>query len=307
MKTSIHFRAAFLLLLFIVPVGLMAQYKSRTDNYHFVFISLSGGYSSFADNISEVSAYGGFGAAAGFGYEFRHEGFWMNVGGQFRLHNSGANVDEYVLSLEGLDTQAERKPVTLQYRFHQHDEHHLTSIDIPVMFGYYYQGFYLGAGGKASIAMSSVMNTQGDFDLRYIYPQYVDMPTPPADNSVFSSSSKVNLNVGGSLIGEVGYDILATQRTRGNVCNILKIGFYFEYGINSIVSNAVGTPRISFPYTNENGETIATRPEVKPYYAAEMTNARVVPYYLGAKITYMFGGSRTGATGTWHRGCQCYD
>ncbi len=307
MKTFNQFRAACLLLFFVVSMSVSAQYKSRTDNYHFVYLSLSAGYTSLSDNIQEVTSFGGFGTAAGLGYEFRHEGFWMNVGGQFQLHNSRSEIDEYVLNLEGLDTQQDRKPVTLQYRFHQKDEQRFTFVDIPVMFGYYYQGFYIGGGAKASIALSANTSTRGDFDLRYIYPQYIDMPTPAVDNSSFSSSRKINPKVGGAFIGEMGYDILATQRTRGNVCHILKIGFYFEYGINNIISGVAGAERITFPHTNDYGETIATRPEVKPYYASDIKGQRVVPYFLGAKITYMFGGSRTGATGTWHRGCQCYD
>lgn len=271
-------------------------------------MSLSTGYTSLSENVSNLSVTGGWGATAGLGYEFRRTGFWMSVGGQVSMHNSQSKSNDYTFDQQGLDTQVPRKPVTLRYTFHAKDELKMYSADVPLMFGYYYNGFYVGAGGKVSFNLSSTAHCKGSFDLQTIYPQYIDMPSPAVENNGFSGEKELSMNVGGSLIGEVGYDVLATQRTRGGVCHLLKVGFYFEYGLNNFMAGNKDAQRVTFPHFNENGEIIATRPQVNPYLATKLdSDTRIAPYYIGVKITYMFGGSRTGGTGTWHRGCQCYD
>ena len=302
-------RGAMLWLMLAMPLLLCAQYKSRTDNYHFFYVSMGAGYASVSDTIKGVSPVGGWGALAGIGYEFRRTGFWMSVGAQVQMHNTSAHVEDFTCEREGLDTQEPRKSVTLQYTFHEEDEQNFRFVDVPVMLGYYYNGFYAGLGGKVAFSMKSSVSTSGSFDMNAVYKQYVDMPPVALDNSLFSGRQDVRLKVAGALIGEVGYDVLATLRSHERICHMLKIGAYFEYGINSVSPSVPegDQGRISFPNLNEYGEIIATKPQVRPVYAAVMSGQRVAPYIIGLKFTYMFGGSRTGGSGTWHRGCQCYD
>ncbi len=318
MKHSNNMRFLLLGLSLFLPLLAVAQYRhgsmaysrgnrGSSDNYHFIYVSAGGGYSGLGEDVDVMSTTGGFGGLLGIGYEFRRTHFWMSVGGQLSLHNSKSKIDDFHYEHTGLDTQTDRKQVMLNYTFHEKQTQQLTFVDVPLMFGYYYNGFYAGAGGKVSFALSSKVNNSGTFDLEYVYPQYVAMPSPPLENNEFSGSQQVKMNVGGSLIGEVGYDVLASKRTRGSLCNLLKVGFYFEYGLNNFIAGDANLERISFPNRNANGETIATEPKVNPYLSLKQTDARIVPYFVGVKITYMFGGSRTGATGTWHRGCQCYE
>jgi hypothetical protein len=177
------------------------------------------------------------------------------------------------------------------------------------MMGYYYNGFYAGLGGKVSFSLSSYVSNSGSFDLKYRYSQYVDMPTPLVlDDNSLSGKQELRMKVGASLIGEIGYDVLAMRRSRGSTCHLLKVGFYFEYGLNSFISGNADLQKISFPNIDAQRQTIATQPKLNPFYSLKHKSGfRAAPYFVGVKLTYMIGGSRTGNTGTWHRGCQCYE
>lgn len=298
-----------LLIALMLPSLAFGQYRrrsvssNRTDNYHFLSVSLAGGYSSLDENVTGAVTTGNFAGQASVGYEFRRSGFWLNVSGQIAMHRAETEFEPYAAAKRGADSEGDQ--ATFYYTINQTDKHEWYTVGVPVLIGYYVSGFYVGFGAKVAFNMRSNTNTKGTYELSALYDDYEgifrNMPERGYTTYHFDQSQRVRLKPHGSIIGEVGYDVLSNVSTNSETCNMLKIGFYFEYGLNSVFDEVQIPHRIVIDQTN------ATRAQVNPYFKSALSSSeRVAPYFLGVKITYLFGGSPSGRTGTWHRGCQCY-
>lgn len=277
------------------------------DDFHFGWVSGSVGYSMLDTRLAGVISHGDVGGAVGAGYEFRNSGLWVNMGVQFSFHRSSLSIDEYTFALPGEDTQG--KQVELLYRVNGTDVLQWNFLDIPVEVGYYYNGLYLGGGLKLSYAINPMTKTQGSYDLSGKYAEYPEpisnQPQHGYTQYTFADKRANRLNVGASLIGEIGYDLLSSMPTRSRTCHVLKLGFYFEYGLNNYLRKW-DTPQPSIEAKQAGTIVPATDVQVNPYCNTQSNPARTVPFFAGMKITYMIGGSRTARAG-FHHGCMCYD
>ena len=304
------------LLMLAVSVGANAQSWQKRhsafeagDNYHFGYVSGSVGYSMMQTSLPNAMPHGKAGGAIGVGYEFRNSGLWTSVGAQLSFHRSTLEVDEYIDNHDGLDTQ--NKPNTFHYRVNQVDEMEWNYIDVPLMVGYYFQGFHVGAGVKVSYALDPKVRTTGVYNLsatnHYYQTTFADMPEHGYTDYPYSGTSSVNLNVGASLIGEIGYDLLSSLPTSSRLCHLLKVAFYFEYGLNNQLRERDGeTWKTKLTTEVAPDKWDATKIQINPHINTFSKPARTVPFFTGVKITYMIGGSRTARVG-FHHGCMCYN
>ena len=287
------------------------------DDYHFGYVSGSIGYSMLHTSVANAVPVGSAGGAVGIGYEFRNSGLWVNVGVQMSFHRSSLRLndyDTYNASLpynspeydrfRGVDTQG--KPAVFHYRVSQTDEITWNYIDIPMLVGYYVKGFHVGAGLKVSYAVNPTTHSTGVYNLSAsnegYYPlRFENMPDRGYTDYKFDNTIANQLNVGVSLIGEIGYDLLSSVPSRSRICNVLKLAFYVEYGLNNQL-RVTETPayRVEIPDKND-----ATKAVINPYFNTIDQSARTVPFFTGVKLTYMIGGSRTARAGL-HHGCMCY-
>jgi len=300
------------LTLLVIPASMSARARrGNADNYHFGYISGAAGYSSLSHNMDDVATNGDFSFLVGAGYEFRHTSFWLSVGAQYLQEKATLKLNQVITLENGIDDQG-RVVKYYKYDINQADEQVLHTIDVPIMLGYYYEGFYVGAGAKVGFDIGSKVNVNGGYELSAQYQRtmeefhsvkyYTNYELPTA-------SFDCNLRPQFSLLGEIGYDLLSSLSTKSSICHVLKLGFYFEYGLRSIRGEEAMDP-ISI-----NGATIDVAREkqydvrkttLNPYcMSAATVNKYVVPFFVGAKLTYMIGGNRY-ATGTWHKGCMCY-
>ena len=277
------------------------RYNSRTDEYyHFGYVSFSGGYSSLHENISEMYPLGGFSGFVGVGYEFRVKGFWLTVGGDVQLYRTNSEINGLTFNHPANDTQG--KAITMHYTVKQQDTQEWVYANVPVMIGGYYKGFYGGAGLKVGWPIVSQSVSKSDYTTTATYKEYIADFTEMPDHyyGTYQSDKAENLKLrpNVSIIGELGYDVLSQVESRQTLCHILKLGVYAEYGLCSVINDrGQGTNII---YTGN-----ATEIMVPPYlYWADTSNKRVTPYSIGVKLTYVFGGK---GTGTFHKGCMCYD
>lgn len=319
-------RKSFVLLLTILMVGSSGYARTRQtvhrgnrqaaismDNYHFGYLSVSGGYTSLSHTIPDVSVQGNWGALAGLGYEFRKSSFWISVGAQVMQEQSQMRVNEfsYIPSFKGVDDQ--QQPVDYyRYTIRQTDDNVWRTVDIPILLGYYNSGFYVGAGVKVGFAVGATTTTDARYDLSAKYTHHI--------GEFQEMNYYTNYNVGKikyepdmrpqfSVLGEIGYDVLSTLSTNSRVCHVLKLGFYFEYGVRNLRPDKAIDPifiqGLSVEEAARTGADVR-QATVNPYYCSSNVGGKwIVPYYVGLKLTYMIGGSRN-ATGTWHKGCQCY-
>lgn len=279
-------------------------YKAPSDNYHFGYISGGLGYTSLQSAVPDLRPTGGLGGLIGIGYEFRNNGLWLNIGAQVGFHRSQATMDSWRENYAGYDTQG--KEVMLHYDISEYDTQKWTFVEVPVLVGWYFYGFHIGGGLKVSYPISSKVEAAGEYTIsatNELYGiEFHDMPDRGYTTYEYKGEHDAKLNPLVSLIGELGYDVLSSIPTRSTICHVLRVSFYFEYGLNDLVSPVSSNKRVVVDSSN------ATRVEVNPYFAAGMTQKyRVVPYFTGVKLTYLIGGSKTARSGGFHKGCHCYN
>ena len=292
------------ILLLAVSMGASARnrWSLDEDNYHFGYVSAGAGYTSLSHNAGAMSANGNVGFLAGAGYEFRRHNFWVSAGLQFENLRSSLRLEEYVYTppVGGMDDIG-NKVNEYHYTVNQQDQQSWMSFDIPIMLGYYNNGFYIGAGIKAAFPVKSQGSVRGSYDIDAVYDEYIGTMSDIRYYRTYpyNGSRTYGLRPMVSLIGEVGFDFMSLVTMSSTICHILKLGMYFEYGLNGIQTSPIVEP------LTINPDNI-TDVQINPYFATqEGTSHRTVPYLVGVKLTYMIGGSRS-ATATWHKGCQCY-
>ena len=299
-----------------VSVSAASYRRVANDNYHFVYLSGSAGYSMLQNDILELTPAGKAGGLVGLGYEFRHTGFWMSVGAQVSFHRSTLSVSDMTFyphqspdyaTATFYDTQG--KEIYPRYKVSQTDHLKWTFLDVPIMAGYYVQGFYIGAGVKISYALSPNIETSGEYDFSANYVLYPELGMEVGHGyghyEYPATSQAVSLKPSASLIGEMGYDLLSSMPTRSTLCSVLKLGFYFEYGITRLINPAEYKQNYSLNTMGDGGYDL-TKLHINPYLTTAVTNQNwIVPFYTGVKLTLMIGGSR-GARSGYHKGCQCY-
>ncbi len=284
------------------------DYSKQSDYYHFFYASVAGGYSSLHEtNVSDVATTGDFGGLIGLGYEMRVKNFWLSIGVDAELlQNRSVISSSYKLQQDARDSQG--KPIVMSYEvLNQSERNRWTYLNFPLMIGGYYNMFYAGAGVKFGIPVKSFNSTAINYTTSGTYSQYIE-DFAEMNNHFYGNYDtltyndiKPNMNV--SLAGEIGVDVLANVQNHNTFCNILKIGFYFEYGILSAVSHdKMNNDRISFP--SENAAIITANPHYQ--WKSNVSSYACRPYFVGLKITYMFGGSKTQNSAIHHKGCMCY-
>lgn len=276
---------------------------SAADDYHFLYLSGSGGYSSLYGTPNNVSALGAGAGMGGLGYQLRLKGgFWLSLGADISLVNARYKVSPFTLSATAMDTQG--KSITMHYAVSQTDSYRRVAVGVPVMAGYFYQGFYCGAGFKISLPLSMDVTTGLDYTTSATYSQYIedfaDMSDHDYGRFADSQDQQASSRLNGSLLLEAGYDVLRyTPQRRTN--HILNIGLYAEMGLTSVTAKPEQGQRVLFVSDN------ATVLRGVPYFAWTGSGSNAcLPFYIGVRLTYMLGGGKSKGSYGVSQGCQCY-
>ena len=286
------------------------------DHYHFGYVSGHVGYSILDMRARGVMPVGDLGGGVGIGYEYRNSGLWANIGVQLSFHRSKLQLDPYSTydrntdpddpmydPYRGYDTQG--KAALFIYDVNQTDIIEWNFFDVPILFGYYKYGFHVGAGLKLSYALAASARASGTYALKAMNDDYrpvifENMPDRGYTDYTFANKQDNRLNIGVSLIGEIGYDLLSSAPSYSRLCHVLKLSFYFEYGLNNL-AKGWETTQIQVVPNREN----AREATIYPYLNTVSSPSRTVPFFAGAKLTYLIGGSKTARSGL-HHGCMCY-
>ena len=310
-------RTMLAMLLILTTLPSFGQYRRRGgladgDHFHFGYVSGHVGYSMLVSHATGVMPSGNVGGGVGVGYEYRNSGLWASLGLQLSFHRSSLHIDEYNTINEqdqtpyrGFDTQGHA--TTFHYRVNQTDKIEWNFFDVPVMFGYYTHGFHFGAGVKISYAFSSRTRATGTYNLSATNDGYSvvfeNKPEEGYTDYAFENKDANRLNIGASIIGEIGYDLLSSAPFNSDICHILKLSFYIEYGLNNLAKGNDFTVRLVEP---DKSSHLANQVKINPYLNTVSAPSRTVPFFTGVKITYLIGGSRTARRG-FHHGCMCYN
>ncbi len=279
-----------LILLCLVCAHTIAFARYRTAMYRNInYFSVSGGigYGTLLENIPELNTIGSMGGNLSFGYELQISQFWLNtsIEAQYLRASSSFNISGF--DRMAYDTQG--KQVLYHYDFDKSvDNQQFIFANIPLLLGWHYVGFYIGAGAKIGYCISAKESTKLQYSTSGTYQQYIDDFEKMEDHFYCTynaaNTEKLNSKFKVSIIGEIGYDILAWSRQANHTEHHgLKIGAYVEYGLNSIVSSSGENPLYSINETNISELSIT------PFYNAHSANAyRVIPLYAGIRISWIF-------------------
>ena len=277
-----------------------------SEGYHFGYVSVSAGYTSLHTRIPNAAAKGNIGGAASIGYEYRNNGLWVSAGGGMSLVRSSLRVGNEVFDFYGMDTQG--KATTFHYAVQQQDQMEWISLDVPVMAGYYWKGLHAGVGVKMQYFLHPSTHTTGTYSLSATNADYdvtfENMPEYGYTTYEVTQDEANETNIGVSLTGEIGYDILSQVFSHSRICQLVTVSFYFEYGLNNILkANPAPKDRLELLSPTTDATKATLHPTVNTYPAP----ARTVPYFTGIKITYSLGGNPQTRSGDLHKGCGCYD
>jgi len=230
------------ILLIAAPLTIWARSYGNVGHgdYHFGYISGSVGYSSLSQNIAEETTKGDIAWLVGTGYEFRMNNGWVSVGVQYQQEKSVSTPSEYqyFTPFGGEDNHLPPRRIDYyRYTIRQTDRQEWHTVDIPLIAGYYNNGFYAGAGLKVGFSVNSHITTSGEYDLAAKYTEYVGIIENVGPYTTYKMpeqkyDSKLRPQI--SLLGEIGYDLLSTIQTNSTICHMLKIGVYGEYGLRSV-------------------------------------------------------------------------
>ena len=217
------------------------QFNVLTKHY----LSLSGevGYYSLLENMQDVRTRGGVGGALGLGYEMRYNGFWLGVGLDVMYGSTTMTTAGYSVDRELIDTQGKR--VNYHYDVQSYtDTQHDLRVGIPLLLGFYTNGFYGGAGFKFSLAPYTATTPTIHYRTTGGYEKYIDdfenMPNHFYTEYTVNGRSEVKITPQAHVVAELGYDILNKERMSSYaLCSVLKVALYAEDGLNSCLKGTI--------------------------------------------------------------------
>lgn len=256
-------------------------------NVHYFSVSGGLGYSTLLENIPELSTMGGVGGTFSFGYELRASQFWLNIAAEAQYIQSTSLYNISGFDKSTYDTQG--KQLLYHYEFDDAlDNQQFVFVNIPILIGWHYVGFYVGAGMKFGYCLSAKEKATIQYSTTGSYSQYIDDFTQMSDHfySTYTTSNTADLKskFKMSIVGEIGYDVLAWARQANRTEHHgLKIGAYIEYGLNNIVQTSGEHALLSID--DKNASVLS----VTPFYDAHSTSAyRIVPLYAGIRVSWIF-------------------
>ena len=302
MKKSLHVIGALLVTVALLchSASVSAATRSNTRNKqttqvnHLLTAGASVGYSTLLENYDDLETIGKVGGAIGVGYELQINKFLFTTGVEAQYVTADATFELPDMQRKIFDTQG--KLATMNYAFGTIEEaHRLLYVSIPVMVGTYYEGFYFGLGAKVGLAVSPMTNMNVKYETSGIYGEYIDDFSGMLNHgygpySYTKGYKNEKMPVRGSVIAEIGYDVLHTARTRDErKRNGLRIAAVCEYGLNNTFNTKEPAESIMINKDNANEVTVL------PYYPShDISGHRVSNLYAGVKLTWTFSGSPTG-------------
>lgn len=281
-----------------------ADHKGLRSSVHSGECYLAGfwvdaGYARLFHNVPDVKHLGGGGLSIGGLFEYESGYFMLQTGAglAFRQYNDSVHDVHYDNLLYGALTTDIRwntiidsygVPVdVLYYDFaRRRDVARTLSVQIPLLLGANFDGFYFLAGPKINFSfwgqtvMACDATSTADYSSRYIG-MYTEM-----DNHGYRHD--VPLKYTGPALWNIRFNLMASAEIGWEFylgVNHLRIAAYADYGLLS-VSPSSGNQFVSVPYdTKFNFETFSFN---HVYTTAEAADCRMNEFSCGIKFTYLY-------------------
>jgi hypothetical protein len=279
-------KVKLILLLFVFVFNLNAA-KRDMGLTNSIAIHLGGGYPFVFDDFAETTNFGLYSANFGVSYMFRlYNGFWFDAGLEYQKQ---AAMSTYNMSgTDALVYDTQGKEMMFHYKFNStSDYQYFDAINLPIVIGYFNNGFYIGAGPKIGLCVSVMEKSRINYTTSSSYNQYIDdfEGMPNHYNATYISECKEKLlpSLKLSAVFEMGYDFLIKLNTENY--HTLKFSLFGEFSMFNLKSNS--TNLLLYRIDEENASYL----QLAPFYYTKSTNGnRVVSLYsasVGMKLSWI--------------------
>lgn len=270
------------------------------------------GYSSIFQNYSDktsidAKSLGGFGGAAGLGYQFKYDHFLLNTGVEFEMYNSNTRLSNNDFGTYTESFNVEQYPsMHYNYEFKKLNDYWQAGyVNIPVLLGGEFDRYYFLAGPKVGIGvlgsstMSANMTTTitddyliGDFNDMYNHALVNDEPLEKLDKGI-----KFNLNL--ALHAEAGIYLdewihpqlkkgaSRQQQEKAKVANSFRyrLGVFADFGVlNTKKTKGNFTSPINYAMTDPIHPELASA----LYMYEAVDDVRLHPFMVGVKLAIFY-------------------
>jgi len=279
--------AFFLFPFSVCPVMAKAWRQSSVLTKHYLALSGDVGYFSLLENIADIETRGGASGGIGIGYELRYNGLWVNAGLDVQFSRSTLTTQPYNVDRAIMDTQG--KVVQYHYTVQGYtDTQNDLRIGLPVLVGFYTNGFYFGGGVRVSYAPLTFSTPTVRYTTRGEYEKYIDdftnMPNHFYTEYTTHGRSELKMIPQLSVVGEIGYDVLNKERMNQYArCSVLKVALYAEYGMLSCLQGTQSPAELYMVDTTNPSQLVP----VSYYVTKDLRQNRIVPLFIGVRVTFM--------------------
>lgn len=212
---------------------------TNTYNKHEVTLVASGLYASLAYELPETHVRTGMDVSLGVEYKFLfNKNFGIGLGAEYQGYNAMASSD----SISGAYTTTDYEMESFEFRYTAEnlvEEQQVGYINIPVLLHYENKryGFYIKAGAKIGIPVTSKYSTRYNLHTSGYYNQYnVELFDPEfmgfgSYRSLKGSGNNLKFNT--NIIGTFEFGAKLPLSNKHNLYG----GLFIDYGINNIKTN----------------------------------------------------------------------
>ncbi len=201
-----------------IPENRVNNAGLRTTAYdgihHLVGLHIDGGYSALLSTYPVLSSSpGGYGLGFGLDYAYLHKKLIVQTGLSFRWQDVSNYVRNDSIIVPGLVDSDNKTPFTLRYDFtNQTDQARTLYVQLPILVGTYFGGFYFLLGTKLSMALAGNSVTHTTISTTGTYNRYIDI-LEEMDNHGFRkeveehyTGDRLKLRFDIMAYGELGYE-----------------------------------------------------------------------------------------------------
>lgn len=275
---------SFWVLLFLSN-NAFVEAKNRNEFMHLFDVYIGGGYPFVFDDFIETKTSGLFSGNIGLGYGFRMQHLWFELDLEYQRLISLANYNISGTDIKMYDTQG--KEMLLHYEFENAmDIQFFNSLNLPILIGYYNEGFYIGTGPKIGFCYM-LEKTDLYYTTSATYGQYIEdfenMPNHYYTKQEETCKKQLLPTFRFSFVAEVGYDFFVLLNKTNY--NSLKLSLFTEYNFINLKSDNMSLSVYDIDGTNP------TKIRLLPFYYVKASNSnRVTPYHsvsIGVKLSWM--------------------
>lgn len=251
-------------------------------------IAAGGIFSQLEYNLPQNSYIdNSYGGGIGLGYSFYLNPQWsINIEGEYERFKANALLNSLQVNTNATDMEGEN----FEFRYtanHYNEEQKLDVINIPLTVQFQTDGetkFYARIGGQVSIIANAEYTTSirslttsgyyAQYDAELFDPMFMGFGT---FNNLNQESKELDLDTSFAAVMEAGI-----KREAGE-SNSLYIGFFLDYGLNTINGDTENTNLVE--YTSENPTDFNTNSVLSTSMAEDV---KLISY--GLKLRFAFGG-----------------